>query len=186
MEKPSDIINDDACEKIIKRNVCMQNKKISKKTLARKKLVKVTVSTKRRMNKKSRPRNVTEDSVFGFSIHTSSSDTLPMKAVKCGLKKTRVITSESPSREGNGTRQKRKTQTFQRSHSGALSNESSSTSKKSVTWGSETRHQYHETSPVHCNRKVKVSIPNSFFRLGYFCSQQSVCDHIQAKLQWTI
>ena len=182
-EEPCDIMMDKTSKKITKRNVSTKNKRISKKTLPQKKPVKATISAIRRMNKKSRRKNVSQDSVFAFSIHSSSSETTPVKSGKYGLKKTRVITSESPSREGDGNYQKRKIQTPHTSYSGVLSSksgQSSTSSKKSVTWGSETRHQYHETSPVHCNRKVKVRIseaPSATTRGLY---------HIQAKIQWKI
>ena len=131
------------------------------------------------MNKKSQRRNISRDSVFAFSSHSSSSETLPVKLGKYELKKTRVVTSESPSREGDGNYQKRKTQTSHTCtpYSGSLSSksgQSSTNSKKSVTWGSETRHQYHETSPVNCNRKVKVRISKVSSRVLYL---DSFCNH---------
>ena len=145
--------------------------------------------------------NQRKHTAFSFGYDSSDDDTfsngLASKRARYGSGKICVIRSESPSRErgkkknatpiefctdlnknnGRYLRSAVKTVTKERESppSSKRSSSSAPSTKKSVTWGSETRHEYNEMSPVFDspekgnatgNRKVRITA--SLVRLGTF------------------
>ena len=144
-------------------------KTTAKSILDRKKKKKAKIGEKRKDSKKVRKtekksrRNSTAETAFRFSFNSSDDETLVknllLKTPKYQLKNLRRIRSGSTfrdiSKEPHSISKKRKSRSAvtlanQVSSPKRTSSDKSSppSNKKSVTWGSETRHEYNDMAPV--------------------------------------